>query len=740
MLRELPSDEDRQILQEAVRGFFESVAERTGPVTAKLWKQLAAQGLTQLAASPAEGGLRELVLVQQEAGRAACRAPLADATLINFMQLPARRDVPALRALLDDLHAGEAMVTLSFASFDHNGMSGRADMQGGRLVAELGFIESVDVVTHLAVFVPGPALVIVTIDRGVAAEPTPVMGKAGWWRVRIDAAPLVTVPFTEAEVRDLLAIATLAETARAFGAAQRAFEQVVAYAGERRQFGQPIGRFQAIQHKLANCHIALRAVQLTIANAAAQYDLEAAPWRWFAAAALATGAASLRQVSLETQHAFGAIGYSEEHEAPRHFRQVHLGVLRHGGHRPPLEKLASHFLDHDGEVRFPEYDLGPAGNAFRREVRAWLDAHWSGERRARHEELSFAEREYDREFARALGATGWIGLNWPKRFGGQERGAFEQLAFMEEMERAEAPRAGAPVQAAMLQVYGTPEQQQRYLPEILRGEAIYGMGYSEPQAGSDLASLKTRAVRDGDHYVINGQKIWTTTYWGEYMLLATRTDPNASPPHAGITMFIVPMTTPGITIRTSETMYGGTFANVFYDDVRVPAENCIGAEGDGWKVLTGALATERGFIGGGIVLKVAHIFELLCAHIRTAERSGRAMRHDPLVRARIGALAAEIEAGRRMMVHCAAQVDKGETPPDEAAVSKVYSGELMERFGESALDLLGPDALLSEHSPGTILRGRVEQMLRHSLMWVISIGTNEIQRSLIAQRGLGLPR
>ncbi|MGJ5043097.1 acyl-CoA dehydrogenase family protein [Bradyrhizobium sp. HKCCYLRH1062] len=740
MMRELPSDEDRRILKEAVRGFFEVVSERAALLTAQLWKQLAAQGLTQIAASPAEGGLREIVLVQQEAGHAASRAPLADAALINLMQLPARSEAPTLRALLDDLHAGDAMLALSFASFDNDGVSGRAEVQGGRLIAELDFIESADVVTHLGVFVPGPALVIVTTGRGVAAEPTPVMGKAGWWRVRIDAVPLVTVPFTEGEVQDLLAVAALSETARAFGAAQRAFEQVVAYAGERRQFGQPIGRFQAIQHKLANCHIALRAVQLTIANAAAQYDLEAAPWRWFAAGAVATAAASLRHVSLETQHAFGAIGYSEEHEAPRHFRQVHLGVLRHGGERPPVEQLASHFLEHDGDGRFPEYDFGSAGNAFRREVRAWLDVHWSGERRSRHEQLSFAEREFDREFARALGDTGWIGLNWPKRFGGQERGAFEQLAFMEEMERAEAPRAGAPVQAAMLQVHGTPEQQQRYLPEILRGEAIYGMGYSEPQAGSDLASLKTRAVRDGDHYVINGQKIWTTTYWGEYMLLATRTDPNASPPHAGITMFIVPMTTPGITIRPSETMYGGTFANVFYDEVRVPAENRIGGEGEGWKVLTGALATERGFIGGGIVLKVAHMFELLCEYIRNAERHGRPMRRDPLVRAKVAALAAEIEAGRRMMVHCAEQVDKGETPPDEAAVSKVYSGELMERFGETALDLLGPEALLSEHSPGAILRGRIEQMLRHSLMWVISIGTNEIQRSLIAQRGLGLPR
>jgi alkylation response protein AidB-like acyl-CoA dehydrogenase len=292
----------------------------------------------------------------------------------------------------------------------------------------------------------------------------------------------------------------------------------------------------------------------------------------------------------------------------------------------------------------------------------------------------------------------------------------------------------------MLQVYGTPEQQRRYLPEILRGRAIYGMGYSEPQAGSDLASLKTRAVRNGDHYVINGQKIWTTTYWGEYMLLATRTDPNATPPHAGITMFIVPMTTPGITIRPSETMYGGTFANIFYDDVRVPAENRVCAEGEGWKVLTGALATERGFIGGGIVLRVASMFELLCGHIRIAERQGKLMRHDPLVRAKIGTLAAEIEAGRRMMVHCAELVDKGETPPDEAAVSKVYSGELMERFGETALDLLGLGALVSEGDPGAVLHGRIEQNHRHSLMWVISIGTNEIQRSLIAQRGLGLPR
>jgi alkylation response protein AidB-like acyl-CoA dehydrogenase len=303
------------------------------------------------------------------------------------------------------------------------------------------------------------------------------------------------------------------------------------------------------------------------------------------------------------------------------------------------------------------------------------------------------------------------------------------------LEKAEAPRVGGAVQANAFLLFGTPGQQARYLPEILRGEAMHGMGYSEPEAGSDLASLKTRAVRDGDQWVIDGQKIWTTTWWGKYMFLAARTDPEARP-HAGISMFVVPMDTPGISVKPATTMYDGSFANVFYDGVRVPADALVGPLDGGWKVLVDALATERGLVGGGIVLKVAHAFELLCADIRE-----RGLQHDPLVRDRIGRLAAEIEVGRQLMIHCAElAAERGATPPETGAISKVFSGELMERFGEAALDILGPEAALSQEAPGPIRRGRYEQNLRHSLMWVISIGTNEIQRSLIAQRGLGLPR
>jgi alkylation response protein AidB-like acyl-CoA dehydrogenase len=220
------------------------------------------------------------------------------------------------------------------------------------------------------------------------------------------------------------------------------------------------------------------------------------------------------------------------------------------------------------------------------------------------------------------------------------------------------------------------------------------------------------------------------------MFLAARTDRDAKPQHAGISMFIVPMATPGITVKPSTTMYDGSFANIFYDDVRVPADALLGPVNGGWKVLTDALANERGVVGGGIVLKVAHAFDLLCRDLRAAP----ARRDDPLVRDRIGALAAEIEVGRQLMVHCAELATSGTTPPETGAISKVFSGELMERFGEAALDLLGQRAALSQDAPGALRNGRYEQGLRHSLMWVISIGTNEIQRSLIAQRGLGLPR
>jgi alkylation response protein AidB-like acyl-CoA dehydrogenase len=224
------------------------------------------------------------------------------------------------------------------------------------------------------------------------------------------------------------------------------------------------------------------------------------------------------------------------------------------------------------------------------------------------------------------------------------------------------------------------------------------------------------------------------------MWLAARTDPAAKPPHAGISMFVVPVDTPGITRRPIRTMYDGEFCNTFFDDVRVPLGAVVGEPGRGWEILVGSLGTERAFVGAGILMKLARQFGELCETVRGIEVDGRPLRLDPRVREVLGDYAAQIEAGRQLALECVRILARGDMPTWEAAVTKVFAGELMERFHESALDILGMKATLSANAAGAPMGGRLEQQLRHSLMWVISIGTNEIQRSLIAQRALGLPR
>lgn len=701
---------------------------------AGIWHKLVRQGVAVLGADAEAGGLPEILVVMEELGRAACPAPMWSAVLANLV-LSEASSGPAAE-LRKALHAGTARVAFSFGAFDPDPGLGAIRLQSEEATGSLGFVEAGGSATHLLVVVDATQLALVDLGApGVSRVPTRAMGVWGNWQLTLGAVPARRVPIANISLGEMRSIARLVLLARAHGAARRAFELAVAYAKERQQFGQPIGKFQAIQHKLANCFTDLEGVRLILHHAARLRDESDSDWTYFADCAMAFSGPALRRVSLETQHTFGAIGYAEEHEAPQHFKRVHLDTIALGGTAYAKRSLAARLFGNGG-AGLPQYDLGLAGNELREQVRHWLVQNWAGDRKAGFDAKPFAKREFDAEFALDVGSTGWIGLGWPQEFGGQARSPLEQIAFMETMEQNETPRIGASIQANALMMFGTPEQQKKYLPEILRGEAMHGMGYSEPQAGSDLAALRTSAVRDGDHWVINGQKIWTTTWWGKYMFLAARTDKSAKPPHAGISMFIVPMNAPGIMIQPATTMYDGSFANIFYDNVRVPLENLVGRVNEGWKVLTGALAFERGLVGGGIVLKVAHAFERLRRHLMSRpELSG-----DPIIRDRMATFACEIEIGRQLMMRCAELAADGITPPEYGAISKVFSSELMERFGEAALDILGMRAALSEQMPGAIDNGRFEQNLRHSLMWVISIGTNEIQRSLIAQRALGLPR
>lgn len=746
-IQQLPSHEERQMMRDSVRGYLETnwpaskaLSRSESAIEAQvLWQGLVNQGLATLGHDPCEGGLREIVILMEEAGRAACPAPLLGASLFNLLMSRLDKYSDEAKHLQLNLHLGTVRLALAPNVKNAEQDTGALTFTHGKAQGLLRFVDSAPYATHLLGMSDANKLVVVDLlAGGVQIHPTRAMGltgHAGWSEIHMHNAKALAIELTEELTDHWSHWIRLALLARAYGAANRTFEQVVSYTKERKQFGLPIAKFQAIQHKLANNLIALHGRRLTLNHATQAFDLGQHQWQYFSAAAFTYAGNALRQISLENHHTLGAIGYAEEHEAPRHFRRVHLDMIVAGGSAGARRELASHLLD-EQNATLPIYDLGEAGNLFRQEVADWLASHWSGDRKSSFDRLPFHDREFDPSFALDLGQTGWIGMGWPQKYGGQNRTVREQLAFIEMMERAEAPRVGASVQANALMMHGTPEQQATYLPEILRGAAMHGMGYSEPDSGSDLASLRTTAVLDGNHWIINGQKIWTTTYWGKYMFLAARTDKEIKPAHAGISMFIVPMDTAGITVKPAETMYDGSFANIFYDNVRIPIGNIVGNVNGGWKVLTDALANERGIIGGGIVLKVAHAFNLLLSDIR-AQTS---LQKDPVVRQQIGQLAAEIEVGRQLMMHCAELAESGTTPPEMGAISKVFSGELMERFGETVLDILGPVAALSQFSHSAVRNGRYEQNLRHSLMWVISIGTNEIQRSLIAQKGLGLPR
>ena len=733
------SAQEREVFRDGVRKLLErhwpaeqALRQQGNPAArAQVWSRLSEVGLA------APGELALSLMAFQELGRAACPAPLLGAAIASMALSPHRGRNNNAEELLALLELGVAKFAVVLGAWDGDQQAGVVRLEDGILEGEAAFVEGAEDATHLVVVAgPDPALAIVAVGaQGMHLTATPGLADPPLARVRFDRTPAAVLPLSTGVASDLARVARLCMLARALGSAQRAFEMAVDYAKLRRQFGQVIGRFQAIQHKLADCLMSLEGTRLTMERAATRFDAGSDEWRVFAAAATAFGSPALRQVSLEAHHIFCAIGYAEEHEAPRHFRRVHADTARFGGVEKAEAELADYLLGAEGCDSLPDYDLGESANAFRQQVREWLGSNWSEAHRAENRKLSFAERGHDRDFLRRLGRQGWIGVSWPREFGGQDRSAFEQLAYVEELGAAGAPAPGMSYQGHALMKHGTPEQQARFLPGIQSGELTFCLGYSEPEAGSDLASLKTSAMRDGDEWVINGQKVWTTNAdWVDYVWLAARTNPEAKPPHAGISMFIVPLNSKGITVRPSMAMYGRTFCTVFYDNVRVPLDALVGERDGGWSILTTALAQERMSLGG-VVARIRTAFAHLVNHVRAIGVGDR-----PAVRGRLARLAAEIEVARELLMNSFAIAEHGGKPIHEAAMAKTFSGELMERLGEASLDILGMTATLSEGSEGSILHGELDQLLRHSIMYVVGGGTAQIQRNLIALRGLELPR
>jgi alkylation response protein AidB-like acyl-CoA dehydrogenase len=318
---------------------------------------------------------------------------------------------------------------------------------------------------------------------------------------------------------------------------------------------------------------------------------------------------------------------------------------------------------------------------------------------------------------------------------------FEQRILAEEITRAGLPPVlGNPLAATAIERFGTEAQKRAYLPAIPRGDHIWTQLFSEPNAGSDLASLETRARRDGDAYVVDGQKVWSTwAQFADYGYLLARTDPDAEK-HRGITAFILDMRSPGVDVRPLREMTGTTdFNEVFLEGVRVPVENVIGEPGDGWRVATQSLVSERSAVGGGEGGLGATVRELV-ALAKTSRRNGRAASEDGHVRQELGRFLAAARVHKLLGYKSATRAARGESSVWEAPLSKIFFSELNLAMDELALALEGPSSILTEEDPLAVEGGRWQDRFLYARAWTIAGGSNEILRNLIAERGLGMPR
>lgn len=346
------------------------------------------------------------------------------------------------------------------------------------------------------------------------------------------------------------------------------------------------------------------------------------------------------------------------------------------------------------------------------------------------------------EFRRAMqqmGKDGLLGLSWPKEYGGQERSPIEQFLFADEVQATGFPLPFLTLNTVgpTLMQYGSEAQRRHFLPKILAGEVFFAIGYSEPEAGTDLASLRTSAVRDGDDWVIHGQKMWTSlAHYADYVWLAARTDPEKKK-HRGLSIFLVPTSAPGYSRQPIRTVGGiGTNAT-FYDGVRVPAENLIGGEGNGWRLITGQLNYER--ISLSTVGRSRRNLEAVTDWARTTRVDGTPLIEKSWVQHNLARVHAKLEVLRLMNWKQAWAAAKGQPHMADSSAIKVFGSELQIEIYRALLEVLGAAGLVERGSPGALLQGRIESSYRNSLILTFGGGTNEIQRDIIAMAGLGMP-
>lgn len=380
--------------------------------------------------------------------------------------------------------------------------------------------------------------------------------------------------------------------------------------------------------------------------------------------------------------------------------------------------------------------------AFRKELRTWLDANVPSDPMPDDPDEAF---QYRRTWQKKMYDAGWAGIHWPKAYGGRGATLVEQAIFSQEMADAGAPNManelGLMIVGPTIMAHGTEAQKTRYIPDILSGDEIWCQGFSEPNSGSDLASLQTRAVQDGDDFVVNGQKIWTSmAQYSDMCILLVRTDPEA-PKHRGISYLLVDMQSPGVTVRPLRQITGGAeFNEVFFENVRVPKQQLLGDLNAGWRIAMTTLTHERGSASFGTQTTIRKRLDVILELAKKVKRNGKPLSADPIFRQKLADAYIRVDVMRLNNYRTISSHLRGQEPGPEASLEKLYWSEAHQKMQEVGQELLGVHAQLSPSSPYYPTEVDLQYLFLFSRAETIFSGTSEIQKNIIGERVLGLPK
>jgi alkylation response protein AidB-like acyl-CoA dehydrogenase len=671
-----------------------------------LWATAVRQGWTELAS---DGALDAVVAAMSRLGRVACPLPLMDVYVAVRLLSP---ESPVVAGIVAGTVRPVAACTPSDAS-------------------RVRFVEAGLAATHILLILDGGEVLLRPIAEAV---PTTGLARPMWSDVALSGEVTARVTAGAAAVEEAKLLLRLGLAARAVGAAERTVEYSIAHAKERVAFGKPIGSFQAVSHRAVNGASDMTACHHLLREAVRAYRSGRPDWQLTAALAVEFAGPAAVSAQFGAQHTLAAMGYFEEHDAPWLFRRVNADVSKIDGLPLAAGDVADVLIETGAGL--PSLDLGDAAERFREEIRQFLAPF-----RQDVAVVPFDQR-YHAGLTSEAARRGYLTMAWPEAAGGTGASVEEQMVIGEELSYQRLPlmaKSAADMLGTAIIRHGTAEQQARYLPLIASGDFPFYLGYSEPAAGSDLASLRTRAVRDGDHWIVNGRKLWGTgAHRAKWVWLAARTDPDATPPRAGITVFLTRIDRPGFELQQHTALSGEVSCSTFFDDFLIPDTDRIGEVNCGWRVITEALAAER-VLMANIAATVLRLMDDMLAEIRT-DPQGTVGGRGSAKRRLISELAARLQAARVLVnasVRATAQAGGGARL--EAPMAKIIATQLLEDFSEAALRIFGPSAALGEGVPDVPGRGAFEYNLRLSIMQVVGGGSIDIQRNLVG-RALGLPR